>query len=521
MIVYELHVGAYTPEGTFSALIDQLPELSRLGVTAIELMPVADFPGRWNWGYDGVDWWAPSRAYGRPEDLRRLVDEAHRHGLGVILDVVYNHFGPDGAYWRAFSEDYFTDRHKTPWGDAINYDGANSQWVRELVLQNASHWVREYHIDGLRLDATHAIVDDSPTHLLADLADRVRATAAPRQVVLIAEDERNDVRLIRPREEGGYGLDAVWADDFHHAVRVFLTGERESYYANYAGSTEEIAQGIAGGFIFQGQDSPRTGEPRGTRVTDEPGSAFVFCTQNHDQVGNRPFGERLDHQIDAGRNVVATALLLFAPETPMLFMGQEFAASTPFLFFTDFDPELGRLVTEGRRAEFAAFRAFADPDMRGSIPDPQAEATFLASKLDLAERRTNAPIYRLYQELLALRRGDPVLSSGDRAATRAFAVGAQIVGVHRWLGTEHRVLVANFGAAASLPLVDTPELEAMAGADWQLLLSTADERFGGSGREAGLCGGERDRRLRVPARSAAIFKFAIAGEWDAQWSIPS
>jgi maltooligosyltrehalose trehalohydrolase len=510
LIVYELHVGAYTPRGTFAALIDQLPELTRLGITALELMPVADFPGRWNWGYDGVDWWAPSRAYGRPEDLRRLVDAAHRHGLGVILDVVYNHFGPDGAYWRAFSEDYFTDRHKTPWGDAINYDGANSRWVREFVLQNAAHWVREYHIDGLRLDATHAIIDDSPTHLLADLADRVRATAAPRQVVLIVEDERNDVRLIRPRGEGGYGLDAVWADDFHHAVRVFLTGEREGYYANYAGSTEEIAQGVVDGFIFQGQVSPRTGEPRGTRVTDEPGSAFVFCTQNHDQVGNRPFGERLNHQIDAGRSAAATALVLFAPETPMLFMGEEFAASTPFLFFTDFDPELGQLVTEGRRAEFAAFRAFADPDMRDSIPDPQAESTFLASKLDLDERRTNAPTYRLYQELLALRRGDPVLSTCDRMATRAFAIGARIVVVHRWQGTAHRLLVANFGAATSLPLADTPELDAMAGADWRLLLSTADRQFGGSGREAGLCGGERGRRLTVPARSAAIFKVDVA-----------
>jgi maltooligosyltrehalose trehalohydrolase len=519
LIVYELHVGAYTPAGTFAALIDQLPELSRLGVTAIELMPVADFPGRWNWGYDGVDWWAPSRAYGRPDDLRRLVDEAHRLGLGVILDVVYNHFGPDGAYWRAFSEDYFTDRHQTPWGDAINYDGANSRWVRELVLQNAAHWVREYHIDGLRLDATHAIVDDSPTHLLADIADRVRATAAPRQVVLIAEDERNDVRLIRPGDEGGYGLDAVWADDFHHAVRVFLTGERESYYANYAGSAEEIAQGIANGFIYQGQTSPRTGKPRGTRVTDEPGSAFVFCTQNHDQVGNRPFGERLDHQIDAGRRAAATALLLFAPQTPMLFMGQEFAASTPFLFFTDFDPELGKLVTEGRRAEFAAFRAFADPGLRDAIPDPQAESTFLASKLDLAERKTNAPTYRLYQALLALRRDDPVLRSGDQAATRALAAGPEIVVVHRWLGTAQRVLVANFGAAASLPLAETPELAAMADADWRLLLSTADRQFGGSGCETGLCGDERDRSLRVPARSAAIF--AIAGEWDAQRSIPS
>ena len=508
LIVYELHVGAYTPEGTFAALTGQLSELVRLGVTAIELMPVADFAGRWNWGYDGVDWWAPSRAYGRPEHLRQLVDEAHRLGLGVILDVVYNHFGPDGAYWRAFSEDYFTDRHQTPWGDAINYDGPNSQWVREFVLQNASHWLREYHIDGLRLDATHTIVDDSPTHLLADLAARARAVAAPRQVVLIAEDERNDVRLIRSGEDGGYGLDGVWADDFHHAVRVFLTGERESYYANYAGSTEEIAQGIAGGFIYQGQIPPETGEPRGTRVTDEPGSAFVFCTQNHDQVGNRPFGERLHHQIEAGHCAVATALFLFAPETPMLFMGQEFAASTPFLFFTDFNPELGRLVTEGRRSEFAAFRAFADPDMRDSIPDPQEEATFLASRLDLQERRTNAPIYRLYQELLALRTGDPVLRHGDRATTRAVAVGAQIVVVHRWRGTAHRVLVANFGAATNLLLANTPGLRDVPVAAWHLLLSTADPQFGGGGREVGLCGKETRRRLAVPARSAAIFEIA-------------
>ncbi|HLL51794.1 MAG TPA: alpha-amylase family glycosyl hydrolase, partial [Thermomicrobiales bacterium] len=497
---------------TFAALTGQLFELAQLGVTGIELMPVADFAGRWNWGYDGVDWWAPSGAYGRPDDLRRLVDEAHRLGLGVILDAVYNHFGPDGAYWRAFSEDYFTDRHKTPWGDAINYDGANSSWVRELVLQNASHWMREYHIDGLRLDATHAIVDDSPTHLLADLAHRSRTTAAPRQIVLIAEDERNDVRLVRPREEGGFGLDAVWADDFHHAVRVFLTGQRESYYANYAGSTEEIAQSIAEGFIYQGQISPETGEPRGTRVTDEPGSAFVFCTQNHDQVGNRPFGERLNHQIEAGRDAVATALFLFSPETPMLFMGQEFAASTPFLFFTDFDPELGRLVTEGRRSEFAEFRAFADPEMRHSIPDPQAEATFLASKLDLDERRTNAPTYRLYQALLALRNNDPVLRNGDRAATHAVALGAQIVVIHRWHEADHRVLVANFGAAADLPIADTPRLQDLPPGDWRLLLSTADQQFGGNGRETGPIGNETHPRLIIPARSAAIFEIAEAAK---------
>ena len=512
LIIYELHVGTYTPEGTFAALREQLLELAHLGVTAIELMPIADFPGRWNWGYDGVSWWAPSRAYGRPDDLRSLVDEAHRLGLGVILDVVYNHFGPEGAYWRAFSPEYFTDRHATPWGDAINFDGPGSTWVREFVIQNAIHWIQEYHIDGLRLDATHHLRDDSSTHILAELAERVRA-ATPRPVILIAEDERNDVRLVQPQDAGGYGLDGVWADDFHHAARVLLTSERDSYYADFAGTTEELARCLNSGFLYQGQALPRTGDPRGTTVTDEPGSAFVLCTQNHDQVGNRAFGERLGHQISTDRCSVSAALLLCAPVTPMLFMGQEFNASSPFLFFTDFGGELGPLVTAGRRQEFAAFRAFADDTMRDSIPDPEEERSFLASKLPLAERQVQAPLYNLYRRLLALRREDAILSDPARHRTRATAVGAQVVVVHRWSEDEraHRVVIANFGAASELRRATTPGLQDVPSGRWRQMLSTSDAKFGGV-HQAQPVFAESPECVQIPARTAVIFAVEPDGE---------
>jgi maltooligosyltrehalose trehalohydrolase len=505
LVIYELHVGAYTPEGTYEALIEQLPELKRLGVDAIELMPVAEFPGSRNWGYDGVDLFAPTRNYGCPDDLRLLVDAAHREGLGVLLDVVYNHLGPDGNYLRLYSDDYFTNRHHTPWGDGINYDGPNSHYVRNLVIANACYWIREFHFDGLRLDATDAIVDESPVDIVAEITETVRATAT-KNVVVISEEARNDVRTIRPPEAGGYGLDAIWADDFHHELRVYLTGARENYYANYLGSMDSIAKAINEGFIYQGQTSPRTGKPRGTKVTDEPASAFVFCIQNHDQVGNRPFGERLHHEIDLGRYAVASALLLFAPQPPVLFMGQEFAASTPFLFFTDHEPQLGRLVTEGRRREFSGFRVFAEEDMRESIPDPQAESTFCSSKLKLDERQRNAGIYELYRALLDLRHRDPVLSHHDRMTTRASALGAQAITVHRWHGDEHRLLIANFGAETKLGRMTTPGLSDLPTGDWRLLLSTSDLRFGGTGEPVTI---EADA-VTLPARSAVIIAAGLA-----------
>lgn len=502
--LYEVHVGTYTLDGTFAALTRELEEIRRLGVGAIELMPIAEFPGQRNWGYDGVDLFAPCHVYGTPSDLRRLVDRAHQIGLAVILDVVYNHLGPDGNYLRAFSDDYFSQRHATPWGEAINFDGPHARWVRDFVIANACYWVREFHVDGFRLDATDQIKDDSPVHILAELAKAARA-ATDRSIVLIAEDAENNVTLVRPRRKGGFGLDAAWADDFHHELRVYLTGVRESYYGDYPGTLKRVARAIEEGCPFQGEPAPATGERKGSRVTDDPASAFVFCIQNHDQVGNRPFGERLHHEIDRGRYAVASAVLLFAPETPLLFMGQEFAASTPFLFFTDHHAELGRLITKGRRKEFSGFRAFTEPELRESIPDPQAESTFLASKLRLEERSSHAGIYRLYQALLRLRQADLVLAVQDRQRTHTQAIGVHLLVVYRWHEGEHRLLLANFGAATRLPIVDLPVPAALHGRPWRLLLSTADRRFGGSGERSRLDGRRAERWLSLPARSATIF----------------
>lgn len=494
LVIYELHVGTFTPEGTFAALEGQLAELKSLGVTAIELMPVAAFAGRWNWGYDGVDWFAPSETYGRPEDLQRLVNAAHEHGLAVILDNVYNHFGPDGTYWRAYSDDYFSSKHMTAWGEAINYDGPNAGFVRDFVLDNARQWIADYHVDGLRLDATDTIVDEREPKILREIQEAARAAAPARDVVIIAEDARNDVRLIRPVAQGGFGLDGVWADDFHHELRVYLTNARENYYANYEGSLANVATAINEGFIFQGQPTPATGKPRGTAVTDEPASAFVFCIQNHDQIGNRPFGERLHHDIDRRRFMVASALLLLAPETPLIFMGQEFDASSPFLYFTDHEGELGAKVTEGRRAEFGGFRHFADPRHRAHIPDPQAESTFRRSKLRLDERREHAEIYAFYRELLRLRRDDVVLARSDRRATRAEAGGVHLVTMLRGDGDDLRLLIANFGAATEL------RLDRFSTADWTPILSSGETRFGGAGMGATI----EPPVIAVPARSATL-----------------
>ncbi len=500
--IYELHVGSYTPEGTFDALTGQLAELERLGVRAIELMPVADFPGRWNWGYDGVALFAPSRAYGRPEDLQRLVDTAHRIGLGVLLDVVYNHLGPDGNYLRFYSEDYFTDRHHTPWGEAINYDGPNARFVRDFVIDNAIQWVRDYHVDGLRLDATDTIEDESDPHILRELQERVRA-AVNRDIVLIAEEARNDVRTITPAARGGYGVDAVWADDFHHEMRVLLSNAWENYYADFSGSVEDLARALNEGFVYQGEESVFSGTPRGTFVTDEPAAAFVIALQNHDQIGNRPFGERLHHQIDHERFLVASAVLLLAPETPLIFMGQEFAASTPFLFFTDHHEELGRLVTEGRRKEFAGFRAFAQESMQRHIPDPQAEATFLASKLRLSEREKHGDTYRLYQRLLELRHEDPVFQVQDRSLSHACALNGTTLLLHRWHEGRHRVLIANFGAELLLPARDIDLACEANPAGWSRVLSTGEDETRRQGD---------DMAFRIPARTAVLFGFDSSDE---------
>jgi maltooligosyltrehalose trehalohydrolase len=498
LVIYELHVGAYTPAGTFAALIAQLPALAALGVNAIELLPVATCPGRWNWGYDGVGLFAPSPNYGRPDDLRALVDAAHAHGIGVLLDVVYNHLGPDGNYLGLYSERYTTKRRTTPWGPALNYDGRGSTWVRNLVVANMEMWVREYHIDGFRLDATHAVVDESERHVLAEGADAARAAAGGRGIVVTSEDGRNDVRVFAADAAGGFGVDADWSDDFHHVMRVVLTAQHERWYASYTGAPDEIARTITGGYLYQGQYAAGRRKAKGTPVTDEPAAAFVFFLQNHDQVGNWAFGDRLHHLVEPGRWAAATAIWLFAPETPLIFMGQEFASSAPFRFFTDFDPHLGGLVRDGRRSEFAGFAAYADPAQRARIPDPQDEETFLASKLDLGERERHAAVYALHRDLLALRREDPVCREQRRDRTEAMAVGGQQVAVRRWSEAGERLLVANFGAAC---VVAAEALPVTVGPEWRLLLTTTDARYGGNGDAPDI----GDEGVAMPARCAAVW----------------
>ena len=475
-IIYELHVGTFTPAGTFAGVTERLQYLADLGVTVIELMPVADFPGRWNWGYDGVSLFAPARCYGTPDDRRRLVDQAHRIGLAVMLDVVYNHFGPDGAYLTMFSPYYVSTRHRTPWGAAVNLDGDYSTQVRSFFIENALHWLTEYHLDGLRLDATHGLVDNSGCHVVRELAVSVRKLIKDRTVLLMAEDERNLNTIVQPFNEGGWGLDAVWSDDFHHQMRRLSAGDRDGYYQDFSGSIEDLATTLNRGWFYSGQYSEYLGNARGTDPSGVPLNRMVVCIQNHDQVGNRPFGSRLHHQIDRALFRAVTAVLLFAPETPLLFMGQEWAASSPFLYFTDHNAELGRQVTEGRRQEFSRFAAFSDVATRARIPDPQAEGTFVASQLQWneLEQRGHYGVHRLYRALLALRRREAALRSPEGAA--ATAIGDHCLGVKRTNDAgEILLLLACFRGSAT---IDTREWAALDSTDhWEVVLTTEDDAF--------------------------------------------
>jgi maltooligosyltrehalose trehalohydrolase len=454
-IIYELHVGTFTPEGTFDGVRTRLPYLRDLGITAIELMPVADFAGSRNWGYDGVALFAPSRAYGSPDDLRALVDAAHAHGLSVILDVVYNHLGPEGAYLPKFSPSYFTDRHHTPWGAAINVDGEDSGLVRRFVTDNACHWIREYHFDGLRLDATHALIDDSPKHIVQEIAEAVRGEAG-RHILVHAEDHRNLAAMIEDVRIGGWGLDGLWADDFHHVVRSMVAGDTHGYYADFAGHTRELETIIHDGWLFSGEHSQHMNGPRGTHPGRVPMYRFVVCVQNHDQVGNRAFGERLHDEITPEAWRAVTVLLLTAPMTPLLFMGQEWAASTPFQFFTDLEPGLGQLVTEGRRREFADFPAFGDPEARERIPDPQAESTFLNSRLQWDERcaGNHARSLALYRALLALRLDHRALTGSDCTSGSVTSPDDDTLVVRRSDGGATFWIVARFRSPGTVNLAE-------------------------------------------------------------------
>ena len=481
LVLYELHVGTFTPEGTFLAALDRLPFLRDLGISAVELMPVADFPGMRNWGYDGASIFAPARCYGTPRDLRRLVNTAHQFGLAVYLDVVYNHLGPDGAYLPAYSPFVFSEQHRSPWGAGINFDGPHSDMVRRFFIENALHWIHEYHFDGLRLDATHAIADDSPKHFLAELTEAVEDSmqGSRRKVLIIAEDERNLSIMATPRPAGGYGLDATWADDLHHEVHCCLTREHDGYYADYSGAVTDIATTARKGWFYCGQESPHLGKPRGTDPSALPFSSFVVCLQNHDQVGNRALGERLNHLVDLPSYRAATVLLLLAPEIPLLFMGQEWASSSPFQYFTDHNPELGRLVTEGRRREFAHFSAFNDPVSRENIPDPQDVATFLRSRLDWEETsmQPHAGTLALYKTLLRLRLDDPAFQDSSRAGCEIFPLAENGLLLCRHSGADRMLAVIQLRDSGEHDLAAQAIANLPANLVWDKVLTTEDDTF--------------------------------------------
>jgi maltooligosyltrehalose trehalohydrolase len=470
-LIYELHVGTFTPEGTFAAAIGKLDHLADLGVTHIELLPVADFPGRFGWGYDGVALFAPRHLYGGPEGLKRLVDACHAKGLGVILDVVYNHFGPSGNFLPRFGH-YFSDRHKTPWGDALNFDGPHSDEVRRFFCDNALMWLRDYHVDGLRLDAVHAIVDTSAIPFLEQLATEVDALKAHlgRHLVLIAESDLNDPRVVRPWELGGFGLDAQWSDDFHHALHSVITGERNGYYSDF-GSIADLATSFKTSYVYAGTRSEFRLRRHGRPPIGLSAHRFLGYVQNHDQLGNRAQGDRLCHLTGPERAKLAAALVLTAPFVPMLFQGEEFAATAPFQYFADFpdDPELSRAVSEGRRKEFAAF-GWKPED----IPDPAAPGTFERSKLDWAEidREPHRDLLRWHRQLIRLRRHLPQLTDGrlDLVAT-AFDEHDRWLVVERSLVTiavnfaDHRQRIPIPDHQPRIVLLGTHEAETEVGPD--------------------------------------------------------
>jgi maltooligosyltrehalose trehalohydrolase len=483
-VLYELHVGTFTPAGTWTAAAEGLPALAEVGITTVEVMPVADFPGRFGWGYDGVDLFAPTRLYGPPDDFRRFVDRAHALGMGVVLDVVYNHFGPSGNYLMQFSDHYVTDRYRNEWGAAIDFDGPHAGPVREFFVTNAEYWIEEYHLDGLRFDATQQMFDTSPRHILAEIAERVRAAARRqgREALLIAENEPQETRLVRPAAGGGYELDAIWNDDFHHAVIVALGSRREAYYTDYQGRPQELVSATKYGFLYQGQRYRWQGKPRGTSSRGLRPAMFVHYLENHDQVANSARGERLHRQTSPTRLRAATALLLLGPATPMLFQGQEFGATAPFLYFADHEPELATLVRRGRTDFLAQFPTVALPTIRDALANPADITTFERCKLDPDERQRHAETYALHCDLLRLRREDPVFSRQGEGGLDGAVLGPEAF-VLRYFddGARDRLLLVNLGGQLDLAVVPEPLLAPPEHAEWMVLWSSEDPRYGGLG----------------------------------------
>ena len=498
-VLYEMHIGTFTAEGTWRAAMAHLPALKSLGVTCLEMMPVADFAGRFGWGYDGVNLYAPTRLYGSPDDLRAFIDRAHALGLGVILDVVYNHLGPDGNYLEEFAEEYFTDKYSNDWGRAINFEGPGA--AREFFVANAAYWITEYHFDGLRLDATQDIHDTSDEHVLREIVRRVRVAAGGRGVFIVGENEPQDARLVRSPEEGGYGLDALWNDDFHHAAVVALTGRREAYYRDYHGAPQELISCAKYGFLYQGQHYAWQKQGRGTPALDLPPAALVTYLENHDQVANSGFGRRLHQRVSPGNYRALTAFMLLGPGTPMLFQGQEFSASAPFLYFADHGPELRESIENGRREFLAQFDSLRDPKVGDRLPAALHEESFERSRIDHAERDQHGEALTLHADLLALRHRDGVLGGAARRVDGA--VLAPEAFLLRFFGGEagDRLLIVNLGGDVDVTPAPEPLLAPPAGRPWTMVWSSEEPRYGGQGTPAI----RLDEVIHLPGYAAVVF----------------
>ena len=480
-VIYEMHIGTFTKQGTWSSALAELPHLAETGVTVLEVMPVGEFPGRFGWGYDGVQWFAPAHIYGSADDFRRFVDRAHSLGLGVILDVVYNHLGPDGNYLAKFAPQYFCDK-TTDWGAAINYDSEGSGPVREFVIANACYWIDEFHLDGLRLDATQDIHDKSKDHILCAMAREAREHAAPRDIIFVAENEPQEVKLVKATEQGGYGLDGLWNDDFHHSATVALTGRNEAYYTDYWGTPQEFISSMKYGYLYQGQRYRWQKKRRGTPGLDMNPAAFVTFLQNHDQVANSAYGKRCHALSSPGQLRAITALMLLAPGTPMLFQGQEFAASSPFLFFADHNAELNQQIRKGRAEFLAQFRSLGTPEMQTRFADPGDPATFERCKLDHSERESHREVYDLHRDLLKLRREEPVFQAQKKHSLDGAVLSPQAF-VLRFFGDDgdDRLLLVNLGVDLHLDPAPEPLLAPPADSDWTALWSSEDPKYGGIG----------------------------------------
>jgi maltooligosyltrehalose trehalohydrolase len=507
-----MHVGTFTPEGTWRRAMAELPGLAELGITVVEMMPIAEFAGGYGWGYDGVDLYAPSHLYGTPDDLRRFVDRAHQLGLAVILDVVFNHFGPDGNYLRSFSERYFSRRYTNEWGDAINFDDQATA-VREFMIANAAYWIDEFHMDGLRFDATQQIFDTSPVHVLAAMSQHARGAAPDRSLILVAENEPQDVRGLRPIEQGGFGFDALWNDDFHHAAMVLLTGRRAAYYTDYRGTPQEFISLAKRGFLYQGQRYAWQRKPRGTPTAGVGRSRFITFLQNHDQIANAPSGrgERVHTIANAALYRAMTAYWLLSPGTPLFFQGQEFAASAPFLYFSDHSGELGSAVRRGRADFMSQFHGGDARHLVETLPDPNDRATYLRSKLDPSERTSHTHAVSLHRDLLRLRREDAVLQRINEIAfdgavlserafvLRYFSIDAEVPRPPVQ-SEDDRLLVVNLGTDLHLTPAPEPLLAPLPGARWEILWSSEDPAYGGAGTQPL----DTDEGWRIPGHASVL-----------------